>query len=96
MNIIPLILVSYVICRVITKESGPFEIFEKFRLFLGRHANNSPVTRFVADVFNCPFCMGFWVSIIIASISGLGMIEALSIYGGQYFLERMGQYRGDE
>ena len=89
MNMLMLILSSYVICRVLTKESGPFDIFEKWRLFLGRYAHANPVTRFFADVFNCPFCLGFWCAIILASIFGLDIIHALAVYGGQYFLEHL-------
>lgn len=92
MNIIYLVLVSYVICRVLAMESGPFDIFLRWRLFLGKLSHLHPLVKFIADIFNCPFCLGFWMAMIIASMSGLGMLEALAIYGGQYFLERMSGY----
>lgn len=56
------------IAQLLTIDLGPFHIFDNFRRALGRKAALSTAPTLytaLAELFNCPYCVGIWVSIIM-------------------------------
>lgn len=80
-----------------TREDGPFSIFERVRLWLGKQAAKSSshgLSWTLAEVANCPHCVGVWLALIFApaviwpnSISD-GIIIILALAGLQSYLTR--------
>jgi membrane-associated protease RseP (regulator of RpoE activity) len=100
------ILAAFKFAELITIEIGPFAIFDRFRSQAGRWASGSRAkhsnisgfrsasTEF-ADLVNCPFCVGIWISFVLALLNlfptfvGDAAIVFLAIAGGQSFLQTL-------
>lgn len=69
MEVLLLCLATFRITRIITKEDGPFELFFKFRRYLGQQAaiqdEYTAVRQTTAELFNCPHCLGVWIAGIL-------------------------------
>lgn len=83
----------YRLCRMLSREDGPFQILETFRTWLGRKASKeNKLWITLADLMNCPYCLGVWFSALGAlllhdtSIMWY-FIYVLAIAGLQAFLQ---------
>jgi len=64
---------AYRLTELVVVDIGPFGMFEKFRAFIGRKAANDnslrsgkrTVSTELAELVNCPFCLGVWVSAVL-------------------------------
>jgi Protein of unknown function (DUF1360). len=63
----------YRLAYMITLEDGPFGVFESVRLWFGKTAaNHEPqhggrsLDWTMAELFNCPHCIGVWLAILCA------------------------------
>lgn len=73
-------LVSYRVSNVLASpyEEAPYELAKRHRLFWGKFAANRRNKPFgytahtIAQLFNCPHCMGVWVALVIALIAHWG------------------------
>lgn len=84
----------YRISRMVTREDGPYAMFETLRLSLGKKAALNKTWKTLADLSNCPYCLGVWFSAIFAiKFVELGIIQyftyALGIAGLQAFLQAL-------
>ena len=82
----------YRLAQLIAIDDGPFRIFVDTRLSLGlRAANGGVSSRNMAELVNCPFCLGLWFAAPLALFVGEGIIEIviawLAIAGAQAFLQ---------
>jgi len=58
-------LAIYRLAWMFTREDGPFAIFDRFRIWLGKHAtSNKGLGWTLAELFNCPHCFGVWLAIL--------------------------------
>jgi hypothetical protein len=89
---------AYRLARMITLEEGPFEAFLRLRERLGvydRAENGQPRTS-LGRLFECPYCMGVWASMILAlfifrpSAFGDGVLIVLGMAGIQAFIQGIG------
>ncbi len=65
---------------------------------IGRKVNDGKFWYFLAELINCPFCLGIYISALLALIPAHGIIQYLVIWfaiaGGQAFiLELVGRHR---
>lgn len=95
-RIILAILAVYRLSELVALDTGPYDIFDKFRRMLGRKASSGSSTwKTLADLVNCPFCCGIWFSIfftvliLFPTLPGDIFILFLAIAGGQTFLESL-------
>lgn len=61
-------LACYRLARLITKESGPFDVFHYLRSAVGVYdfgADGRPQSS-LGKLFDCPYCTGVWVALILA------------------------------
>lgn len=62
-------LASWRITSLLVNEAGPFDIFAKFRHFIGvyydeySHVKGKNV---IAKAFTCIWCLGFWISVVFS------------------------------
>lgn len=84
------------IAQLIALDDGPFNIFSRFRAYLGVKASKSEgytVVKSMADLVNCPYCLGVWASILMTFLvlrpttPGDLFMLLLSISGAQAFLQ---------
>ena len=71
-------LATWRLARMVAKEKGPFEVFERIRDLAGRRA---PV--WVFDGLNCVACLSFWFGLALSIIQG-GKPKLVSIRGIAY------------
>jgi len=58
-------LAIYRLAWMFTREDGPFAIFDRFRIWLGKHAtSNKGLGWTLAELFNCAHCLGLWLAIL--------------------------------
>lgn len=82
---------SYRIAHMIALEDGPADAFTRFRTFIeSRLTQESWIVR----GFNCPLCLGFWISLVFAAALRWGQLPLfdvvlvwLGIAGAQTALE---------
>ena len=86
LNLIVDILAVFRLTELLVKDEGPFQIFERFRRFLGRNAYRSELHKTVADAFNCVFCLGLWVAVLVLFLPRK-IRYVLAIAGGQSIIE---------
>jgi hypothetical protein len=64
-------LAVYRLAYMIAMEDGPFALFSRFRMWLGRNAADKPehgIAWTLAELFNCAHCVGIWLAAIAALI----------------------------
>lgn len=61
LEIILAILASYRVARMLALEDGPFDLFTKIR-----NAVDPNQLTWLGRGLNCPLCLGFWISFVIA------------------------------
>jgi hypothetical protein len=97
-------LAVYRVAWIITREDGPFGVFEGFRLWLGKRAaaekdqhDGRSLSWTIAELFNCPHCLGVWLALLIfpavvwPSITTDCILLVLAIAGLQSFLTGRGE-----
>jgi hypothetical protein len=58
-------LAVYRLAWMFTRENGPFALFDKFRMWLGKHATEGKGLGWtLAELFNCPHCLGLWLAFL--------------------------------
>lgn len=94
------ILATYRVSQFIVYDDAPFGLMDKARLYLGRKAAGAKkygAWWSLAELINCPFCVGFWVSLLITlfifDVSWYSILFWLAIAGGQAWLESQVQSR---
>ncbi len=94
------IFATYRVAQFITYDNAPFNLMDKFRCYLGKKATSAEKYGFwwsMAELVNCPFCNGLWISLlftlILFSVQPVFILIWLSIAGGQAWLESMVQSR---
>jgi hypothetical protein len=91
------ILSCYRIAQLISVDNGPFDIFLKMRIKLGKMAAGSVIAKNFADLYSCPYCLGVWVSlgvfpaVIFPSLVSDLFILIWGIAGGQAFLQSISE-----
>jgi amino acid transporter len=81
-------LCSYRLSRLITREDGPFEIFEYLRTSLGKKAGSNKLLKTVADLFHCPYCLGVWFSALFSMVlEPTGLIQYFTYVFGMAGLQ---------
>lgn len=88
------ILACYRLAQLIALDDGPYFIFDRIRRELGkRAAEEDALWVNLAELVNCPFCLGIWFALPLAIWVGCGLIEVviywLAIAGGQAFLQEI-------
>jgi len=90
------ILASYRITNLFVFDDGPFDVFKGIRAIVGKIAARNMKLKGLAILFNCPFCLGMWVSALMSllvlfpsAIGDVGML-VFAIAGGQDFLTSLG------
>ena len=90
-----LTLAVYRVTQLLVYDDGPFDLIFKIRGKMGVYdlsQNGEPETS-LGKLFACPYCVGFWLS-ILAALSISGSIKSfiilwLAIAGAQTFLEAL-------
>jgi len=60
-------LAIYRLAWMLTKEDGPFMLFDKFRKWLGKRVTKDMGLGWtLAELFNCPHCLGLWLAILLS------------------------------
>ena len=90
------ILATYRLAQFIAYDDAPFGLMYKARNYFGRKAANSKNYGFwwsIAEMINCPFCLGLWIALLIALIVNgfqpYSILLWLAIAGGQAWIENM-------
>lgn len=94
--LILIVLATFRLAWLLTKEPGPFAIFEKARSRLNEQASKKNYGGFawtLAELFNCSLCLGVYISLIVLAIYvafPVGLVKFvilfLAISGAQTFL----------
>lgn len=86
-------LTVYRLSQLFVLDDGPYDMFKQIRSFLGRRANTNSTWKTLADLFNCPFCLGVWFAglavptVIYPTLYADIVLLWLGISGLQAFLE---------
>ncbi len=78
----------------LSKETGPFEIFDKFRDMIGMHFNDLGAAwqqeqpNELAALFTCMFCSTTWIGFIVAVVNGKGLHYGLALSTAAIALEK--------
>jgi len=90
------ILATYRVAQFIAYDDAPFGLMKLLRLYLGKKAAEAKqhgVWWSLAELINCPFCIGFWFSLLITpfifGVHWYSILFWLAIAGGQAWLESM-------
>ena len=62
-------LALYRVAMMLTLDDGPFGVFDRMRLWLGKRAadRDSHGLRWtMAEISNCPHCVGVWLALLFA------------------------------
>jgi len=115
MDILILILATFGLTDLITKQSGLFHIFKRWRDYLQRNqpmidddasdedwelynrlydAFEHSFEGYLSELFNCHFCLGFWLAGIVSVVySGIFDFDFIgywvATYGGHALISRM-------
>ena len=94
------ILATYRVAQFIVYDDAPFGLMNKARSYLGRKASGAKkygAWWSLAELINCPFCVGLWVSLLVIlfifGVHWYSVLYWLAIAGGQAWLESMVQSR---
>lgn len=92
------ILAVFKLAELISVEIGPYEIFERFRVYIGKLAADKGKGSFVYQFSNlilCQFCLGIWLSFLMGALilfrSQIGdlFIVIMAISGGHSILRQI-------
>jgi len=93
LNFLLLSLSCYRLSNLITREKGPFNIFEQLRILTGAYDyDNQGIPKSELGLLvSCPYCLGMWIAVPL-SIIGNGLewytlVYWLAIAGLQSFLQ---------
>ena len=87
-------LATYKLAKLITRERGPFGIFEETRRYFGRRANEGMGWEFLAELINCPYCLGLWIAIGITRLPKVARV-VLAISAIQDIIQTLLDKRGE-
>lgn len=99
LRIVMAMLSVYRVSQLFTIDDGPYALFRRFRMWIGMKAARKDITegwdvwRNLAELFECPYCMGMWVALLALplllwpGIVGDAALLYLGVTGGQTFLE---------
>ena len=90
------ILACYRVSQFIAFDDAPFGLMKRARLLFGKRANKPDGFWYtMAELINCPYCVGLWLALIPALFFSNFLLYWLAIAGGQAFLESISQSRGE-
>jgi len=78
----------------LSKETGPFEIFDKFRDMIGMHFNDLGAAwqqeqpNELAAIFTCMFCSTTWIGFIVAIANRKGLHYGLALSTAAIAIEK--------
>lgn len=98
------ILAVYRVAMMITREEGPFDVFDRLRAWASRLPSTPDIQpnrlrpHWIARGIACPLCVSFWLSLpaafLITQVAGVTPLAAfglwLPIAGGCLFLFQIG------
>lgn len=105
MSKVLLILATWGLTLVFQNEDGPFDIFKRFRSYIGIREDEfvdpygevgyeQTGDTFLAKLILCPVCFSAWISAILVGLSlvprGKNLITWLGVWGGAILLFRKG------
>lgn len=89
-----LVFIVFRLARLLVVDAGPGDIFLKFRTQIGTYSfnqNGQMTGGWIAKLFSCSHCIGFWVALFLAIIFYKGPKEILTMWvalaGSQSFLQ---------
>lgn len=83
-----IVLASWRLTSLFAREDGPFNIFARFRHFIGvRYMEGVPVgMNFIAKAITCPWCFSVWVALPFAAMRMLYLSnDSILLTGMIYF-----------
>ena len=83
-----IVLATFRLTELVTKDEGPYSVFQRFRLFLGKRAMINKHWQTMADAVHCHFCFGVYASVIII-LCPQKLRYILAVAGGQSLLESL-------
>lgn len=85
------VLAVYRLSQLISVDDGPFDVFKRLRLLCGQIAYKYKKIKTLADLVNCPYCVGVWFAlcVVIALRQRYWFLRWLAIAGGQAFLQQV-------
>lgn len=91
---------TYRIAQFVVYDDAPFALMKRAKAWLGKKAAGARKYRIwwsLAELVNCPYCVGLWIALIIAVVLFPNHIFLywLAIAGGQSFLENLTHTRGE-
>lgn len=91
------VLAVYRVAQLICVDDGPFDVFKRLRSFCGVIAYKYKIFKTLADLVNCPYCVGVWFALALALLfqARPWWLHALAIAGGQAFLQSMSERRDE-
>jgi len=84
------------VAQFIAFDDAPFGLMKRVRLGIGKRVTKEYGLYWsLAELLNCPYCVGMWVSLLIVIIfrPDYFILYWLAIAGGQAWLETMSQSR---
>ena len=86
----------YRISQLLVLDDGPFQLFKRFRRYLGIIAAEEPgpgLKWSIAELFRCTFCIGFWLALIPAAMFAHNVAEFIAIWFGVAGIQTYLQYQ---
>ena len=88
------ILATYRAAQLIAVDDGPFEVFQRLRVWAGVRAHKNAAWKTFADLVYCPYCVGVWLAALLSMyLRPRNFIEWLVYWlataGGQAALESL-------
>ena len=96
------ILAVYRVAMMVTREEGPFDVFDRLRAAANRLPDNAEGNRrrphWIARGLACPLCVSFWLSLLAAflvtQVAGIDPLATFGLWlpvaGGVLFLFQIG------
>lgn len=89
-------LAAYRIAMLLTWDNGPFDCFERLRIWAGRYEydDQGDPASFTGKLLNCPYCVGVWAGVICVLLLMMFhpvayfILAALGIAGVQFAVTR--------
>jgi hypothetical protein len=102
-SVLGAILATYRIAMMVTREEGPFDVFERLRRWANdalpaKVSHNRARPHWIARGLACPLCVSWWLALpaalIAAVVAGaawpLGLLLWPAVAGGALFLFQIG------